>query len=378
MRSAPAALLIGTALFLCAGLPARADLPADLADPAFTQPFQRLLQADDIAALDALHQAAEAGNTAALLALPAALDWLRPPLKERRKYLNVGGAKLADAVAAAAPYAADWAGGNPDFADTDDLVARALRLYDAGEGEKATSFLLTWVNQTGGWATLPDGLFERPLTALAEYSLLSVRLSDPTNPDPAAARALTVERLRAGSRGADMAVAHLAGLHRPEGAATPEADVLVPQILAEAGLAPDAAKARLDAALPALLLVRRWTLPDATTASAAAGFLAGTPDLAPLDAACAAACPGSAAQCTAAWMLAFGLPQGHGGIAQPFAALIAPAEFWASPRGIDLLMARNLSTMPPEFATGPVMAAATSLDGCFAAATATALPQAQP
>jgi hypothetical protein len=376
MRSAPAALLCAALVLLAT--PALADAPAGLADPAFTQPFQRLLQADDIAALDALHQAAEAGNTAALLALPAALDWLRPPLKERRKYLSVGGAKLADAVAAAAPYAADWAGGNPDVADTDDLAGRALRLYDAGESEKATSFLLTWVNQTGSWATLPEGLFDRPLPALAEYFVLSTRLGDPTNPDPATARALTVERLRAGSPGADMALAYLAGLHRPDGPATPEADALVQQILAESGLAPDEARARLAGALPALQLVQRRTLPDAATASAAAGFLAGTPDLAPLDAACAAACPGSAAQCTAAWMLAFGLPQGHGGIAQPFAALIAPAEFWASPRGIDLLMARNLRSLPPEFATGPVMAEAAALDGCFAATTAASLPQAQP
>lgn len=362
------------ASLLLLAAPARAEAPAGLDDPAFTQPFQRLLTANDTGALDALHQAAEAGNAAARLALPAALDWLRPPLKDRRKYLTVGGAKLADAVAAAAPQAADWAGGNPDFANTEDLILRALRLYDAGEQEKATGFLLTWINQTGPWAALPEGLFDRPLPALAEYFLLAMRLSDPTNPDPAAARALTVARLKAGSPAAAMALAHLAGLHRPDGPTNPEGAAMIPQFLADAGLSPAEGEARLDAALPALKLIQGREMPDAETALAATDYLAATPDLAPLRAACAAACPQSSGTCTAAALLAYGFPQGRGGIAQPLTALIAADAFWATPRGVDLLLVRPLRDASPAQAASPPMLAAIALDACFAATTGSSLP----
>lgn len=370
MRRARAVL--AALAFLAA--PARAEAPAGLDDPAFTQPFQRLLAANDTTALDALHQAAEAGNVAALLALPAALDWLRPPLKDRRTYLTVSGAKLADATAAAAPQAADWAGGNPDLAKTDDLIARALRLFDAGEDEKAIGFLLGWINQTGPWAALPDGLFDRPLPALAEYFLLAMRLSDPTNPDPAAARALTIARLKAGSPGAAMALAHLAGLHRPDGPTNPEGAAQIPQIFAGAGLSPGEGEARLQAALPALKLIQGREMPDAKTALAATEYLAATPDLVPLRAACAAACPQSSGTCTAAALLAYGFPQGRGGNAQPFTALIAADAFWATPRGIDLLLVRPLRDASPAQAASPPMLAAIALDACFARVTGQSLP----
>ncbi len=59
-------------LFLA--LPAAAEAPLGLDGPAFRLPFETLLQRDDPPALIALHMAAQSGNTAALLSLPAALD----------------------------------------------------------------------------------------------------------------------------------------------------------------------------------------------------------------------------------------------------------------------------------------------------------------
>lgn len=366
--------LLLAALLLFPLSPARAEPPPGLADPAFTEPFARVLAGNDPTALSDLHAAAEAGNTAALLALPAVLDWLRPGLKDRRRILTVGTARLPDALAAAAPYAADWAGGNPDFTDADDLVARALRLYDAGEAEKATGFLLTWANQTGSFGRLPDGIFDRPLPVLAEYLLLSFRLNDPIDPEPLTSAALAAERLRAGSPGAAMALAQMAGMHRPDGPSNPEAAARLPLILGVAGLTPEQGQQRLAEALPALRMIQRYDLPDVATAHATVAFLAEAPDLAPLRWACAAACPETAPQCAAAWVLAFGLPQGRGGNAQPFVTLIDPQAFWSSARGIDILIARPLRDQSPDFAAGPLMTQARALDACFAATAASTLP----
>ena len=59
---------------LLASAPSAQTLPgAD--DPAFRAPFERALQADDPTALAEIHAAAEAGNLAALRALPAVLVW---------------------------------------------------------------------------------------------------------------------------------------------------------------------------------------------------------------------------------------------------------------------------------------------------------------
>ena len=67
-------------LALVLATPAWAGPPAGIDDPAFRAPFDRALQVDDPTALLELHAAAESGNTAALLALPAVGDWLRATL----------------------------------------------------------------------------------------------------------------------------------------------------------------------------------------------------------------------------------------------------------------------------------------------------------
>ncbi len=142
------------AFFLVA--PAVADPIQGLDDPAFRLPFDRALQGDDPTALKDLHAAAEAGNQAAILALPMVSDWLRAtlPFAERKPLARVNGLPLAQAFAAAGPVAALWAMGDLG-PDTDVLLDRAFALYDAGEPDKATQLFMSWVNQTGGHHPLP-------------------------------------------------------------------------------------------------------------------------------------------------------------------------------------------------------------------------------
>ena len=74
MRAVLLALFLATPGLTSPGL---AEPVPGTDDPAFRAPFDRALQGDDPTALLELHAAAEAGNVAALLALPAASDWLR-------------------------------------------------------------------------------------------------------------------------------------------------------------------------------------------------------------------------------------------------------------------------------------------------------------
>jgi hypothetical protein len=346
--------------------PCLADPIPGLDDPAFQAPFQRALETDDPTALIDLHAAAEAGNTAALLALPAVSDWLRPalPFSERRKLGRINGTPVAEAYAAADPTAALWALG--DFSiDMDALLQRAFALYDAGEPDKATLLFMTWLNQTGGYGPLPSGFFDHPTPAWAGAILLWGRLNDTTFAPPAETDALVVGRLRADDPAAWIALAGYSGLHRPD--ASPPDTARLTAILQAAGIAQDKAVQKMRDAAPALRAgYRHEPILDPATAAAATASFRNDPTFQPLLTLCATACPDTADQCTTAFVAAFGHPVGRATRAQPLTSLISTEDFFATPRGRQILLRATKSALGDTPATSPALKAARDIDACLA------------
>ncbi|MBP9184638.1 MAG: hypothetical protein KBF78_15990 [Fuscovulum sp.] len=362
-------------LALLLASPALAEPPPGASDPAFSAPFQRALQGDDPSALTDLHAAAEAGNTAALLALPAVTDWLRQtlPFADRKKLARVNGVALAAALAEADPVAALWGMGDPGD-NMADLLTRAFGLYAAGEADKGSMLFMTWLNQTGGFMDLPPGFFDQPIPVWARSWLLQTRLLDTTFGPPSMADTLLADRLRAGDPGAAMALAAYARIHRTEQPA-PEVIARINAIGAAAGVAPDDLARRMAAAVPVLrVMTRAETALDPATAQAAVAALATEPEFAPLPALCAATCPLSADACTTAFVAAFGHPFARNGTAQPFVALMPPEQFFATPRGRKLLLRSTAGVLGSDPAASPALAAARAIDACLADAVLAAQP----
>lgn len=364
MRAFLLALLLAT--------PALAEPTPGLDDPAFQAPFQRALQTDDPTALTELHAAAEAGNTAALLALPAVSDWLRAtlPFSERKKLARINGTPLAEAIAAADPTAALWAQGDPGT-DMDALLTRAFALFDAGEPDKATSLFMTWVNQTGGYADLPSGFFDHPVPPWAMALVLRGRLQDTFFAPPSEADALVVERLRLDDPAVWLALAGFAGLDRPD--ATPADPARLAAIFKAAGIAQDEALRNMQASIPVLRAMRYEPI-DPETAKAATqafGTEAGFQSLVSL---CAAACPQTKDLCTTAFVAGFGHPYGRAPQAQPLTSLIPTEDFFATPRGRLVLLRSTLGRIGDDPTTSPALAAVREVDACLADAVLAAIP----
>jgi hypothetical protein len=359
------------ALFLTS--PALADQIPGADDPAFRAPFERALQGDDPTALTDLHAAAQAGNTAALLALPAVSDWLRTtlPFAERKVLARINGQPLAEAFAAADPTAAQWALGDPGT-DMDALLARAFALYDLGEPDKATSLFMTWVNQTGGYGDLPPGFFDHPVPHWAMSLVIRGRLSDTTFAPPVETDALVVQRLKADDPAAWIALAAFAGLHRSD--APPPDTARLTAILSSAGIPQDEAARRMQAVVPVLKVMRYEPVPDPTTAAAAATFFRPEPEFQPLLTLCATICPQTTAQCTTAFVAGFGHPYGRSTQAQPLASLIPTSDFFATPRGRLLLLRSTRGALGDTPATSPALTAARAIDACLADAILEAIP----
>lgn len=365
MRAFLLALLLAT--------PSLAEPIPGADDPAFRAPFDRALQADDPTALTDLHAAAEAGNTAALLALPAASDWLRAtlPFSIRKTLGRINGTPVAQAYAAAHPTAALWALGDPGT-DLATLLSRAFSLYDAGEPDKATLLFMMWVNQTGGYGTLPDGFFDHPVPSWAMAQVLWGRLNDTVSSPPAEAEALVAQRLKLDDPAAWIALAGYAGLHRSDG---PKADTArLAQIFKAAGIPQDEGARRMQAALPVLKVMRYEPVDPATAEAATAAFRA-DPVFQPLLTVCATACPQSQDQCAAAFVAGFSHPYGRTTTSQPLTALIPTEAFFATPRGRLLLLRSTLGQVGDDPATSPALAAARKVDACLADAIVAAIPQ---
>lgn len=354
--------------------PALAEPIAGLDDPAFRAPFDRALQGDDPTALAEIHAAAEAGNQAAILALPVVSTWLRAtlPFAERKKLARVGGTPMLEAFAAADPVAALWNMGEPG-SDMDALLSRAFALYDAGEADKATSIFMTWVNQTGGYRPQPDTFFDPPVPDWAMADVLRGRLSDSVFATPAETDALIVSRLKADDPAVWIALAGWVGLHRSE--AQPVDTTRLLGILTAAAVPQDVAARRMQEAVPILHAMRRGEqVLDAAAALAAASAFRSEPEFEPLLALCDAECPATADQCVTAFVAGFGHPYGRATMTQPLTALISTRDFFTTPRGRLILLSSTSGALGADPATSPALAAAREIDACLADAVLSSLP----
>lgn len=353
-------------LALVLATPAWAGPPAGIDDPAFRAPFDRALQVDDATALLELHAAAESGNTAALLALPAVGDWLRAtlPFSERKKLIRINGLPLAEALDAADPVAALWAMGEPGT-DMDALLQRAFALYDAGEVDKATSLYMTWINQTGGYGPLPPDFFDHPAPPWATAQVLRGRLTDTVFAPPVEADALLVDRLKADDPAAWIALAGFSGLHRTD--APPPDTARLAAIFASAGIPQDEAVRRMQDTVP-ILKVLRYEPVDPATAAAATEVFRIEPEFLPLLTLCATTCPASADQCEIAFVAGFGHPWSRATTAQPLISLIPTKDFFATPRGRQILLRSLTGQLGDDPAASPRLAATRQIDACLAEA----------
>ncbi len=349
-------------LALLLAAPAIADPISGADDPAFRAPFDRALQTDDPTALLDLHAAAEAGNTAALLALPAVNHWLRAtlPFADRKRIARVNGTPLAEAVAAADQVAGLWAEG--EFTSPPETTLdRSLGLFAAGETQKAIFLFQSWVNQTGGGGPLPDGLFDLPIP---DWTLATLFRSRMTGFDPATmadTKILLARRLKADDPAAYFALNGLAGLDGSDQTVLIDEQELTAMIFA-AGLTREAFDRRLAELLPALRLTRAWAEPvDAATALAGWTQIADDPGFEPLNALCQASCTATASACMAAYVAGFGPPQGYLAQSQPFISLIPEAEFLATPRGSRLLL--GPAAVPVD---DPRVTTVRQIDACLA------------
>lgn len=364
MRALVLALLLATPLL--------ADPPPGADDPAFRAPFDRALQADDPTALLDLHAAAEAGNTAALLALPAVNHWLRTtlPFSERKKLARINGTALPEAFATADPTAALWAMGDPGT-DVNALLTRAFALYDAGEPDKATFLFTTWINQTGGYGDLPPGFFDHPVPPWATAHVMWGRLNDTTFAPPVESDAFVVQRLKANDPAAWLALAGFAGLHRTD-AQPPDAARLA-AIFKAAGIPQDEAARRMQESVP-VLKVMRYEPVDPETAKAATATYLKEPEFQSLLSVCSEACPETQDQCATAFVAGFGHPFGRVTLDQPLTSLISTKDFFATPRGLLLLLRSTRGALGDSPATSPALAAAREIDACLADAILAANP----
>lgn len=355
---------------LCAA-PALAEQVAGIDDPAFRQPFESALQSNDPLAVIDLHKAASAGNTAALLALPAALDWFAKdvPSSIRRQLQYINGDLLFEATTGADPVAAAW--GMTGYAlnsDMDALLDRAVTLYAAGEAEKGTAVFLTWQRETQAYTPLPPGFFDQPVPDWAVALHLQDRLTYVGGDYPAAAEALLAERLKLDDRAGWMGLALYSGLHLPPENRAKVDQQRIDRILSAAGYSPADGLARMEEVIPVLQALQqpRPTL-SAEIALAATEHLADEPAFGPLKAFCTARCPETETTCAAAYVAAFGHPQQNIALdAQPFVALISQDAFFASPRGQKVLLQSTQRLSGTNRADSPVQLAMRQIDSCLA------------
>lgn len=369
MRALLLALILAT--------PTLADPIPGADDPAFRAPFDRALQGDDPTALLDLHAAAEAGNTAAILALPAVNDWLRTTVSfaDRKRIARVNGIPMAEAFAAASPTAALWALGEAG-SDMNALMNRAFGLYAAGEPEKATYLFMTWLNQTGGFGDLPPGFFDQPVPPWAMADVVQMRLRDINTP-PAEAEAMLLPLLKSDNLAGWVALAAYAGRNRPDYAPLPQPTLdRIARIIASAGLSPDDGERQMERATLVLKTFSHLDEPitNSDVAATTTALFAQEPEFQSLPAVCATICPQTKDQCTTAYVAGFGHPFGWTTLNQPLTSLMSTKDFFAAPRGRLLLLRSTAARLGDDPATSPGLAAARQIDACLADAILAANP----
>lgn len=111
---------------------------------------------------------------------------------------------------------------------------------------------------------------------------------------------------------------------------------------------------------------RPGPIADATTALAATALLAGEAEFQPLETFCKARCPETATACAAAYVAAFGHPQGIALDAQPFVSLLSTEAFYSSPRGQQVLLQSTQRLSGANRADSPIQRALRQIDACMA------------
>lgn len=339
--------------------PAQAEMLPGSDDPAFQSALTTLLARDNPAAVAALRDLAEAGNTAALVTLPLALQWVPPAgnLKEKNAQRTVGGVKALDAAAQAHPATALWDMGQTD--DSMDLTDRAQGLLALGEPEKAAILLSAWVNQTGDAGEFLPKLMNDDVPAMLGAFALTARLRDAFYSDGGGIEAagLLLSLMRK-----DELAAWIAYVIVSEGPS--ETSDRIRSVLAGTGLSASDTKAKIDAARAVRAVWWGYTSDEtptsADTAALAREALIGRAEFLPVTRLCQAHCPNSPVTCETAVLAYPGLPFGFGG-GQPFADVLDPVAFSASDRGLlTLIPARKDPTAATDRAT------AEGLDACYA------------
>lgn len=350
--------VVALALFAA---PLRAELLDGTDDPAFRTALTSLLAADDPAAVANLRDLAEAGNLAALVTLPFALQWVPPQgnLKEKNAQRMVGGVRAQDAAAEAHAATALW-----DMGLTEDpkaLPHRAAGLLALAEPEKAAFLLSAWVNMTGGVGNLPPQLLTDDTPAMLGAYALSSRLADTVYRDgPAMMEAgLLMSLMREDRLSAWVGYVILLD-------ASLSIFDIIGNPLAGTGFSAEEANARIADARAVRAVWFGFASDDiptpAPTAALARARLMGRAEFLPVTRLCQAHCPDSIASCETAVLVYPG--QLFGGFTgwQPFADVLDPIEFAASDRGVFALIPQRRDPAAAADRT-----TAETLDACYGA-----------
>ena len=308
-------------------------LPAPLAgadDPQFQSLIARLLTADDPAAIVALHDLAARGNTAGLVALPVAESWFpaAPSLPERIALREINGKWVEDLAASAFKPAALWQGGaiSPDIADQ---LSRAQQLYALGYTAKADALLEAWFNHMPETAPLPDGFADLPAATWLKAMILEAHVArGDRDALPVLQSWLDQDRTEGW-----MVLAAISDLYSGQ------------QVPSGLTLGPNAKTRLQDGRLARKLLWQEEPpppLPPDTTAMLMQALMP-SPQLAPVSAYCKAHCPGSTPACETAFVTLYGQPYHAVAALTPWSTLVSAADFFASPRGEQVLLGSGLT-----------------------------------
>lgn len=339
--------------------PVQAEMLPGADDPAFQTALTTLLAKDDPTAVAALRDLAEAGNTAALVTLPLALQWVPPKgnLKEKNAQRQVGGVKALDAAAKAHEATALWDMGQTNDAMT--LTDRATRLLALGEPDKAAILLSAWVNQTGDAGDFLPNLMRDDIPAMLGAFALTARVRDAfySTGGSVEAASLLLSLMRD-----DHLPAWIAYVMLSDGSS--ESSDHIGSLLAGTGLSASDTEARIATARAVRAVWWGFNSDEiptpAATAALARGTLIGRTEFLPVTRMCQALCPATPVPCETAALVYQGLPFGSGGW-QPFADVLDPAAFAASDRGLlTLIRTRNDPAATTDRAT------AEGLDACYA------------
>ena len=345
-------------------IPALAEPLAGSDDPHFHSLMTRLLASDDPTAIVALHDLANT-SPVALIALPIAESWFPIAVLrgDRIALRQIGSKWVEDLAEAAFPPAALWQAGaiSPEM---DTQLDRALGLYDLGETAKADALLEQWFVHMPDTAALPKGFTDLPAAAWLKAMILE-------------------QHVARGDRKALPVLQYWLDQDRIEGWMVLEAvgdyyDGQAGQpMISGLKLGANTAERLKDGRRARKLLWQEDPpppLPPETLAMVMHDLMP-HPQFAPVRAYCTAHCPGSTPACEAAFVSTLGQPYHTVAPQTPFESVMGPADFFASPRGEQVLlgyaMVHRLGLDLPGGYRGavvdsPAWKAANTLDSCLA------------